>query len=120
MFNIPGTSTFAGIESLFPYGKSYVGRQDQQLEGRSFKDVVDALHHRWLGEGYATGAAHSRVAHRFINQFIKDDHESGDPLMGKDGELVGAPTLDAMSEWRDLAGDVVYGYNGSANDEDCD
>ena len=41
-------------------------------------------------------------------------------LVFKDGELVDAPTLDAMSEWRDLAGDVVYGYNGSANDEDCD
>ena len=82
-----------------------------------------------MGEGnttYNRGAAHFRMAHRFMNQFIKDDHESSGPLEGKIGELVGAPTLDTMNEWRDLAGDVVYCdcinfNNGSADDdEDCD
>ena len=126
VFNIPGASTFVGIENLFAYGKNYVGHQDQQFEGRSFKDIIDMLHHRWLGEGNTTGAAHFRMAYRFINQFIKDDHESGGPLEGKIGELVDAPTLDTMNEWRNLAGDVVYGdcinfNNGSADDdEDCD
>ena len=126
VFNIPGTSTFVGIENLFAYGKNYVGHHNQQFEGRSFKDIIDMLHHRWLGEGNTTGAAHFRMAHRFINQFIKDDHESGGPLEGKIGELVDAPTLDTMNEWRNLAGDVVYGdcinfNNGSADDdEDCD
>ena len=46
VFNIPGTSTFVGIENLFAYGKNDVGHQDQQFEGCSFKDIIDMLHHR--------------------------------------------------------------------------
>ena len=78
------------------------------------------------GGQYNRGAAYFRMAHRFMNQFIKDDHESSGPLEGKIGELVGAPTLDTINEWRDLAGDVVYCdcinfNNGSADDDEyCD
>ena len=71
-----------------------------------------------------TGAAHFRLAHHFINQFIKDDHESGGSLEGQIGELVDAPSLDTMNEWRNLAGDVVYGdcinFNNGSTDDDED
>ena len=72
---------------------------------------------------FETSSDQNDMAHRFINQFIKDDHESVGPLEGQIGELVDAPTLDTMNEWRNLAGDAVYGdcvnfNNGSADDDE--